>query len=170
MSLLFAAGFVVVTYIVLTSQGRDIDHPDGISPAFRVLVVAICVLVALVFATFTVAGLRVALVIDQTGLVIRNPMRTTTVRWESRPHFETRDREQDVDIQGPITTSASLPQHGTITYRYREIVCVVNRQRIWIAATSKMRHRDGVDDLLSELRQAGGRYGRTSTSHAESAE
>ena len=49
-----------------------------------------------------------------------------------------------------------------MTYRYREIVCNVGREHIWIAATSKMRHRDGVDDLLKELRNTRGGSSRNS--------
>jgi hypothetical protein len=169
-SFLFVAGFIVLTYIVIASPGRSIDNPGGFSPGFRALTVAGCLLVTVVFAAFTVGGLRVALIIDDVGLTIRNPFRTTKVRWDSRPRFETRDRAQDVTIQAPITTNPLPRGPAHMTYRYREIICVVDRQRIWIAATSRMTQRDRVDDLLSELRRASGQAKRKSASHAESAE
>lgn len=155
-SLLFAAGMAVLIVIVITSPGQSLDNPGGFTAGARVLALVGCTIAGLALASYGVAGLRVALIIDETRLVIRNPWRTTVVDWQSKPRFETRDRQQDVAITSPNAVGAPRPE-AHMTYRYREIVCVVHGKHIWIAATSRMRKRDGVDDLLTQLRQAGGR-------------
>lgn len=101
-------------------------------------------------------SLRVALTVDDTRLVIRNPWRTTVVPWAAKPKFETRDRRQEVNTRAP--NAAGPRVEGPLTYRFREIICVADRQRIWIAATSRMRDPDRADQLLAELRDAGSRY------------
>jgi hypothetical protein len=156
-SVTLAVGFAVLGYIVITSPSASFDNPGGFTPAGRALAVVGCAIATLAFATFGVGGLRVALIIDDAGLVIRNPLRTTTVRWESKPRFETRDRRQEVTVSSPVTGSAPFTS-GNITYRYREIVCVVGRQRIWIAATSRMTQRDRVEQLLKALRDASSQF------------
>jgi hypothetical protein len=154
-SLLVTAGFVVLTYIVITSPAQSLDHPGGFTPAGRGLAAAGCALATFAFAAFALGGLRVALIIDENGLVIRNPFRTTLVRWDEKPKFEIRDRRQEVSTLSP---SGGPWIRGKITYRYREIICVVDHQRTWIAAMSKMRHRERVEQMLEDLRQTGGRY------------
>jgi hypothetical protein len=154
LSLVLAAGMAVVTYIVITSPARNADHPGGFSPGFRVLAAAACILAATTFAVYGVGAMRVALIIDQNRLVIRNPLRTTKIDWSSRPRFDVRDRKQDVVVYSP-GVDGTPPRSGTMTYRYHEIVCTAGRRHIWIAATSRMTHRDRVDQLLGELRAAG---------------
>ena len=156
-----AVGFAVLTFVVIVSPAESFDHPGGFTPGGRALAVAGSALAAVVFAVYTVGSLRVVLILDETGLVIRNPFRTTIVRWESKPHFEIRDRSQDVTVLSP----GAAWIRSRMTYRYREIICVVGRQRIWIAATSKMRDRDRVDQRLDELRQAHGQL--THPGHVE---
>jgi len=164
-AVLFGAGMVAAAVVVIASPARTIDNPDGLSGGGRVLTAGACFLVAAVLLVYGVASLRVSLVVNDTGLLIRNPWRTTTVRWESRPRFETRQRTQDVAVQGPITTTFARPR-GTITYRYGEIVCVVDRNHIWIAATSRMRRRDRVEQTLKQLRDIAAAHSRPAPSDA----
>ena len=166
-SAVVALGFVVLTWIVLAAPGHSNDHPGGFTGAGRALSVFGCLLVVGATVAYSVGSLRVALILDANQLVIRNPWRTTVVRWESRPKFEVRNRRQDVNVQGPITTSLARPK-GRFTYRYREIVCIVDRQQIWIAATSRMRHQDRVDELLAELRDASGQFQRMPVEQTDS--
>jgi hypothetical protein len=170
--MLFAAGMVTLLVIVITSPGQSIDNPEGFTSGGRALTAAGCAITAAALGFFGVAALRVVLILDETRLVIRNPVRTTKVDWTSGPKFEIRNRTQDVSVStlpvgfGPAT-------QGTITYRYHEIVCVTGRQHIWIAATSKMRSGDHFDELLAELRQKSGQRRRksgASTTHADAAE
>jgi len=156
-SLLLAAGFLALTYVVITSPGVSFDHPDGFTTGGRVMAVFGCAIVVVALTGMGVGGLRVALIIDETRLVIRNPFRTTRVEWQARPKFEIRGRRQDVRV-----LTAGAPRiDGGLTYRYHEIVCVAKGQRVWIAATSRMRSRARVDDLLAELRAGGGARSRT---------
>lgn len=164
LSLLAAVGFAVLAGVVIAAPGHSIDNPGGFTGAGRALTVGGCLLVTAVALVGAVAGFRVALVLDADRLVIRNPWSTTVVPWQSHPHFEVRNRRQDVNVQGPVTTTAAWQQSGTITYRYREIVCVANRRHIWIAATSRMRQQDRVDELLTDLREAAGGAHRDSVS------
>ena len=159
-SILVGAGGVLLAFIVATSPGQSFEHPGGFTSGGRVLAMLGCVLVAASFLAFGVGGLRVALIVDDAGLKIRNPFRTTSVGWDSKPKFDTRNREQEVTVAGPITTSLAR-NRGKMTYRYREIVCIADRKQIWIAATSKMRHRDRADQLLVDLRGAAARFKRT---------
>lgn len=166
-SLLVTGGLVVLAYIVIASPGRSLDHPGGFTSGARILTVAGCVIAALALAAYGVSGLRVALILDETRLVIRNPRSTTIVDWKSRPRFEIRNRQQDVSITSPNAAGAPRPE-AHVTYRYREIVCVAHSKRFWIAATSRMRHGDRVDDMLRQLREEGGRLRSLSAAHAES--
>lgn len=149
---LLAAGFGVLIYIVVTSPGQSLDHPGGFTSGGRVLAAIGCVIAAVTFGVYSVGSARVALVIDQSGLLIRNPFRTTNVSWESGPRLGVRDRSQDVEI---ISDRPNGPwAKGRMTYRYREITCTVGRRQIWIAATSRMTRRHRVEDKLAELRDA----------------
>ena len=156
-STLLAIGFATLTYVVIVSPGESLDHPGGFTSGGRALALGGCILVAVVFGTYGAGALRVALIIDETGLVIRNPWRTTTVGWDSKPRFETRDRRQDVTVVSPRTDGAPW-NTGRMTYRYGEIICSVGRQRTWIAASSRMRNRDRVADILKELRDASSQF------------
>jgi len=76
-SLLLAAGAVGLAWVVLTSPGYGLDHPGGFTPGGRVLATIGCGIAAVAFAAIGIGGLRVALILDDTGLLIRNPFRTT---------------------------------------------------------------------------------------------
>jgi len=157
-SLLAAIGFIVLLVVVIKSPGQSFDHPGGFTSGGRVLAAIGCLIAAASFGVYGIAGLRVALIVDDQQLVIRNPYRTTKVSWASKPKFEPRDRRQEVVVSSPTRTSmgGGPGTTGTVTYRYREIVCVADRKRIWIAATARMTNRDRVDQMLTQLRQASG--------------
>ena len=78
-SLALAVGMAVLTGIVVASPGHSLDHPGGFTPAGRALALVGCLIAGVAFAVFAVGSLRVALIIDDTRLVIRNPFRTTVV-------------------------------------------------------------------------------------------
>lgn len=166
-SLVLAVGFAVLIAVVVASPGESLDHPGGFTVAGRALAVVGCALAAAAFAAYAIGSLRVALIIDETALVIRNPWRTTVVRWESKPRFEIRGRRQDVTVESPGTGSPPKIK-GRMTYRYSEIICTVGRQRIWIAATSRMSSRDRIGDTLKELRDASGRNTQKAAAQPES--
>jgi hypothetical protein len=156
-SLLVAGGFAAVTIVVITSPGKSFEHPDGFTPGVRVIAVVGCAIATLTFGAFALAGLRVALIIDERGLVIRNPRRTKVVGWDAKPKFEVDNRQQTVEITTPAA-GGGLNTNRT-TYRYREITCVLRDDSIWMAATSRMRNGERVDQLLRELEEAARRYG-----------
>jgi hypothetical protein len=154
LSLLLTAGFVVLVLVVLSSPTQDIDHPDRFSSGGRTLAVIGCLLAVGAFGVYTIGSLRVALIMDTQGLTIRNPYRTTRVGWDAKPKFEVRGRSQDVRISSPVTTTNQVfNRDADMTYRYREVVCTLHGKQIWIAAASRMRHRERADDLLATIRQ-----------------
>ena len=155
--LLAAGGMGFVIYLVITSPSRTIDNPEGLTTGVRILAIVGCLIPTVTLAVFGIGGLRVALIVEEAGVVIRNPVRTTKVDWTSKPKFEVRAREQVANISGPITGSGPQAK-GRITYRFREIECVAKGDYIWIAATSKMWHRERVDEFLIRLREVAGRF------------
>ena len=145
-ALVLAAGLVVLAYVAAVSPGRSFDHPGGFTPGFRVLAVVTCVFAAAGLVVIAVGALRVSLVIDETGLVIRNSWRSRAVRWAAGPEFRLRDRRQTFARPGNT--------FGSTTYRYRAIECIADGRATTIAASSRMTHFDRLDDLLAELREA----------------
>lgn len=169
-SLLFAVGFGVLLYVVATSPANSIDHPGGFTAGGRVLAAIGCIIAVAAFGAYAVASLRVAFIVDHSGLVIRNPWSTTRLGWQSKPRFDIRGRAQDVVVSGPVTTDPSMQRGGKMTYRYREVVCVVGRKHTTIAATSRMSRRDRVDKTLEDIRAACGQFKHESASRAAAAD
>lgn len=118
-SLLLAAGAVALAWVVITSPGYDeFDHPDGFTTGGRVFATIGCAIPMVAFAAYGIGALRVALIVDGTGLVIRNPFRTTTVEWSAKPRFEIRARRQSASVIAPNAVGAPRPP-ARLTYRFR---------------------------------------------------
>jgi len=157
-SSLLAAGAVTLAWVVITSPSYDeFDHPDGFTAGGRIFATIGCVIAILAFGVYGVAALRVVLIVDANGLLIRNPYRTTRVGWAAKPRFETRTRRQDASVISPNAVGAPR-RAGRITYRFREITCITRDDNVWISATSRIRSDARVEELLRELRAAADRF------------
>lgn len=165
-SLVLAAGFVALACIVIASPARSLDHPGGLTPGVRALAAAGCTLAVAAFGAYGLGSLRVALIVDESGLLIRNPLRTTKLDWESAPQFERRQRRADVATDSPDAGSEP-PTTARPTRRDGEIICTAGDQQTWVAATSGTKPPERVDQLLDELRNASAPFMRPSASAAD---